>query len=315
MLRVFAASLRVAVLAVVLTFPGPLLAQTVTPVEAPSAHQHGSDVELFPPRDASGTAWLPDESPMFSLARTWGDWEVMLHGIVVAQFLYEPADRHRTGGNSVHQFGSVNWGMVHARRRIGLARVGVRATASLEPWTLSDCGYLSFLATGETCDGDTIHDRQHPHDLFMEIAAEYDRPLRGAWRWQIYGGLAGEPALGPAGFPHRVSALLNPIAPIAHHWLDSTHVTFGVVTAGAYDRHWKLEASAFNGREPDEDRADRDLAPLDSWRGRIAFQPTSRLALQVPAAHLREAEEELPAQAGSGVGRVTASPPTIAGWR
>ena len=43
---------------------------------------------------------------------------------------------------------------------------------------------------------------------------------------------AGEPALGPAGFPHRVSSMLNPVAPISHHWLDSSHISFGVVTAG-----------------------------------------------------------------------------------
>jgi hypothetical protein len=39
---------------------------------------------------------------------------------------------------------------------------------------------LNQLATGETCEGDTIHDRQHPHDLFMELAGEYDRPRRAS---------------------------------------------------------------------------------------------------------------------------------------
>ena len=104
------------------------------------------------------------------------------------------------------------------------------------------------------CEGDTIHDRQHPHDLFMELAADYDRPLRGSLRWQVYAGLAGEPALGPISFPHRASAIANPVAPIAHHWLDATHITFGLVTAGVYDRRWKGELSLFNGREPDEER-------------------------------------------------------------
>ena len=192
-----------------------------------------SGPELFAAREASGTSWLPDETPMFGVHRVWGDWSVMLHGKAFAQFLYEPGDRHRTGGSSNQQFGSVNWGMAMARRRLGVGRFGLRAMVSLEPWTVPGCGYLSFLATGEVCEGDTIHDRQHPHDAFMEIAAEYDRPLRGDVRWQIYGGLAGEPALGPAGFPHRASALLNPIAPIAHHSLDSTHITFGLITAGA----------------------------------------------------------------------------------
>jgi hypothetical protein len=157
------------------------------------------------------------------------------------------------------------------------------------------------------CEGDTIHDRQHPHDLVMELAADYDRPLRGSLRWQIYAGLAGEPALGPAGFPHRVSAMANPMAPIAHHWLDSTHITVGLITTGVYDRKWKAEMSLFNGREPDENRADLDLAPLDSLSGRLSFVPTDRLVLQVSAAHLNEAEAEFAPRPRSSVNRATAS--------
>ena len=39
----------------------------------------------------------------------------------------------------------------------------------------------------------------------------------------------GECALGPTAFPHRLSAMDNPAAPISHHWLDSTF-TAGRVT-------------------------------------------------------------------------------------
>ena len=179
--------------------------------------------------------------------------------------------------------------------------------SSLEPWSVPGCGSINLLATGEMCDGDTIHDRQHPHDLFMELAADYDRPIRGTVRWQVYAGLAGEPALGPAGFPHRTSAWMNPIAPIAHHWLDSTHITFGLVTTGVYGDRWKAEASVFNGREPDDERADLDLGALDSVSGRLSFLPTDRLALQVSAAHLREAEAEFPPTPRSDLNRLTAS--------
>jgi hypothetical protein len=277
---------------------------------APPVHQHETSagaVELFPARDGSGTSWLPDATPMHGAMRAWRGWTVALHGEAFAQFLYEPGDRHRTGGFSTRQFSSPNWGMLMARRAAGAGRVGVRVMASLDPWTVPGCGYLSFLATGETCENDTIHDRQHPHDLFMEVAADYDRPLRGAWRWQVYGGLSGEPALGPTAFPHRLSAAFNPIAPIGHHWLDATHITFGVVTAGVYDHKWKLEVSAFNGREPDESRGGFDLAPLDSVSGRLSFVPTPRVALQVSAGHLNEAELEFAPQPRADVDRMTAS--------
>jgi hypothetical protein len=286
----------------------PVLAQHAHEAELSPAHEHDASApELFPSRQASGTAWLPDETPMYGVSRTLAGWSVMVHGTAFGQFLYEPGEKHRTGGLSSQQASSVNWLMVMGRRQAGAGRVGVRAMASVEPWTVRDCGFINLLANGETCDGDTIHDRQHPHDFFMELAADYDRPLRGAWRWQVYGGLAGEPALGPAAFPHRVSAMPNPVAPIAHHWLDSSHITFGLVTAALYEPRWKAEMSVFNGREPDENRADLDLGPLDSVSGRVTFMPTSRVALQISAAHLHDAEAEFPSEPRSDVDRATAS--------
>jgi hypothetical protein len=306
-----AARLRLIVLlvAAVLAWPAAAGAQhTHGASEPPPQHQHeGMSPELFPPRDASGTAWLPDETPMYAVSYPGGRWEVMLHGAAFGQFLYEPGEKHRTGGFSTKQGSSVNWFMAMARRPAGVGRVGLRAMFSLEPWTVRDCGFINLLANGEVCDGDTIHDRQHPHDLFMELAADYDRPLRGSLRWQIYAGLAGEPALGPAAFPHRASASANPIAPISHHWLDSSHITYGLITTGLYGPRWKAEMSVFNGREPDDHRADFDLGALDSVAGRLTFMPTPRLALQVSAGHLRAAEAEAAEGPRSDVDRVTAS--------
>ena len=194
-----------------------------------------------------------------------------------------------------------------ASRSLSAGRLTLRSMVSAEPWTVRGCGYPNLLATGEVCDGDSIHDRQHPHDLFMELTATYDRPLTRGVRWEVYGGPAGEPALGLPGFPHRLSAMANPIAPIAHHWLDSTHVSFGVVTTGVYTSRWKLEASAFNGREPDAGRTDIDLAPLDSFSARLSIAPTTHLVVQASAGRLREAEEGIGTLPRSDVTRVTAS--------
>lgn len=136
---------------------------------------------------------------------------------------------------------------------------------------------------------------------------DYDHTLRGAWRWQIYAGLAGEPALGPPGYPHRASAMANPIRPTTHHWLDSTHVTFGLVTVGLHNQRWKAEMSIFHGREPDERRVDLDLGAPDSVAGRLLFLPTDRLALQVSGARLREARTDFPFPSQDPVMRLTAS--------
>jgi YHS domain-containing protein len=235
-------------------------------------------------RVGSGTSWLPDFTPMFAVHRQFGDWTAMLHQNLFIQYIDENTNR----GDS--QFGSVNWVMGMAERRLRGGHFGVRTMLSVEPWTVGACGYPDLLATGESCKGRPLHDRQHPHDLFMEAAVLYERELNRRVAFQLYGALAGEPALGPVAFPHRISALSTPMAPLTHHWLDSTHISYGVLTGGIFGRRWKAEASAFNGREPDENRFDLDLAPLDSFAGRLWLAPSDRVSLQVSRGRLKEAE-------------------------
>ena len=252
-------------------------------------------------RDGSGTAWLPDQSPLYAVHTMKGPWMLMFHENAFLQILRESGDR----GDD--QPGSINWVMGMAERNLGPGRLEVRAMFSAEPWSIRGCGYPDLLATGELCDGQKIHDRQHPHDLVMELSAEYNAAIAGDLRWQVYGGPAGEPALGPVAYPHRISASPNPLAPIAHHWLDSTHVSFGVVTGGIYGKTWKVESSVFNGREPDETRTDFDFGALDSVSGRVWFLPTPHLALQFSAGHLKEAEAGEEGGPRTDVDRVTAS--------
>jgi hypothetical protein len=302
---VFLASLEIAQPASAQTPPVPPPHEHPAPAPDPAAapqHDHHA-VTLFPTRDASGTAWLPDATPMYGFHYQIGAWEIMLHGNAFLQLLHEAAPEHR----GATQAGSINWLMAMARRPLGRGSVGLRSMISVEPWTITGCGYPNLLATGEVCDGDTIHDKQHPHDFFMEMAAELDRPLSSTLRWQLYGGVAGEPAIGPPAFPHRISAMSNPLSPIAHHWLDATHITFGVITTAVYSRRWKVEGSLFNGREPDERRYTLDLAPLDSVAGRLWFLPNEALALQVSAGYLNEAEPDHAGGPRIDVRRFTAS--------
>jgi len=253
-------------------------------------------------RQGSGTSWLPDSSPLYMRHRLNGPWMLMGHANAFFQYVNESGDR------GARQTGSINWLMGMAERGAGRGHLALRGMVSTEPWTIRGCGYPDLLASGESCDGETIHDRQHPHDLFMEISAEYDRPLAGGTRWQLFGGPAAEPALGPVAYPHRVSAMPNPMAPISHHWLDSTHVSFGVITGGVYGKRWKVETSAFNGREPDENRKDFDFGALDSVAARVWWLPTSNVALQISGGHLNDAEAgETTDDPRHDVNRVTAS--------
>lgn len=252
-------------------------------------------------REASGTAWLPDASPMYALHGPAGGWELMLHGALYVHWLVDGGERGRD------QLGATSWVMGMGRRPAGGGDLTLKAMLSADPLTVGACGYPDLLATGEFCDGEPLHDRQHPHDVFMELAGVYERALTRNVGLQLYGGLVGEPALGPVAFPHRLSSSPNPIAPIGHHWLDSTHIAFGVATAGVYGRRWKAEASLFNGREPDSERHDLDLDALDSFAGRVWLLPSDRWAVQVSAGRLHEAEVHEVGGPPIDVTRVTAS--------
>jgi hypothetical protein len=252
-------------------------------------------------RDGSGTAWLPDSSPMHALHRKAGAWDLMLHGNLFVEYINEG------GARGDDDFGSINWVMGMAQRPLAGGPFTLRGMFSIEPLTLGECGYPALLASGEFCDDEPLHDRQHPHDLLMELAAEYKRELSPSLAYQLYGAIAGEPALGPVAYPHRPSAASNPLAPISHHWLDSTHISYGVLTGGVFGRRWKAEGSLFNGREPDQDRYDLDVGALDSMSGRVWLLPNDRWALQFSAGHLNEGELAHAGGERIDVDRMTAS--------
>lgn len=249
-------------------------------------------------RDASGTSWQPDSTPMFMWHAQYGGWAFALHTNTFVGYDYMAKAR----GDK--QFLSINWIMGMARHEVGTGDVLLRAMFSAEPGTLPGDGYPLLLQTGESWQGLPLHDRQHPHDLFMELAARYRQPLDDSIGVEIYGAAVGEPAVGPPAFPHRFSSFADPLAPLGHHWLDSTHITFGVITAGLFTRMFKLEGSWFNGREPDEKRTDFDFRKLDSVSARLSVNPTRDLSAQVSWARLDTPEALAP---GVSLHRFTAS--------
>src|ERR1043166_3832559 len=235
-------------------------------------------------REGSGTSWVPDTTPHEGVHGKVGDWSTMWHGYLNLISDHQGGPR---GGDKTFVNGMV---MGMAQRPLGDGTLGVRTMLSPDPF-MGKSGYPLLLASGETADGRThLIDRQHPHDLFMELAAIYSRPLSATSSVFLYAGLPGEPALGPPAFMHRASGMDIPEAPITHHWLDSTHITFGVVTAGVVVDNWKLEASAFRGREPDQYRYDIEAPKLDSFSARLSWNPVRELSIQISASRLHAPE-------------------------
>ncbi|MEA3187848.1 MAG: hypothetical protein QOD99_1678, partial [Chthoniobacter sp.] len=249
-------------------------------------------------REASGTAWQPDSTPMHAYHAMVDDWMVMTHFNV---FLNYDKQWSRRGDD---QFDAINWFMLMGTHPLGGGELMLRTMLSLEPATATAHGYPLLFQSGEAFHGKSLVDRQHPHDFFMELAARYRQPLGEKASVFLYLAPSGEPALGPPAFMHRASAAENPAAPITHHWLDSTHISFGVATLGvSYDK-LQVEGSAFNGREPDEDRWNIDTIHLDSYAGRVSFNPSERWSMQASHGYLQSPEELHPEES---VRRTTAS--------
>ena len=187
---------------------------------------------------------------------------------------------------------SQNWLMATGRRSASRGMLVVSSMLSLEALTLRDIGSPQVFQTGETFRRAPLIDYQHPHDLFMGLGAQYSRPLG---RVTVTGGLdvVGSPTLGPAAFMHRASASENPQAPLSHHYMDSTHITPGVLRGGLTVGEWGAEASWFRGREPDENRLDIDLGALDSTAARVSWTRGPWYA-QVSGALLTEPEALAP---------------------
>jgi hypothetical protein len=227
---------------------------------------------------SSGTAWQPASvtDPMWMISR--GGWEFMFHGTVFITY------NQQGGPRGEGKAESTNYLMTMQQHRLGSGTLLFRQMFSAESLTSPHPGFPELFQTGETYHGHPLVDHQHPHNVFAELAALYTLPVNEKVSWLLYGGPSAEPALGPVTFMHRQSASEDPEAPLGHHLQDSTHTSFGVVTTGFIFNLSKLdlpklgflkvEGSAFNGHEPNEERWSIQLAALDSWSFRVSAAPT-----------------------------------------
>jgi hypothetical protein len=252
----------------------------------PQMHMNGALGSYPMSREASGTSWQPEAAPHRGIHLSAGDWMIMLHARLLG--IYDTQSGPR-GGDQYFASGML---MAIARREFEDGdMLSFRAMLSPEP-LMGRRGYPLLLQTGETGNGVTpLVDRQHPHDLLMELSSSFSHRISDDSSVFVYFGYPGEPALGPAAFMHRVSSEDIPSAPITHHWLDSTHIAFGVVTGGMIEGDWKFEVSQFTGREPDQFRFNFDPARFDSTAARLSWNPDPHWALQLSWGYLKSPEQ------------------------
>lgn len=269
-----------------------------------STHHMSSAFSLNLPmnRNGSGTAWLTDSTPMYGYMLHAKKWMFMGHGNIFLRYTHQDVFNAGTRGDA--KADAVNWFMFMGQRPAG-KRGLFRFSSMLSLDNLfGGNGYPLLFQTGESWKNQPLVDRQHPHDLFSELSVAYTYAINKKTDMFLYAGYPGEPALGSVAFMHRVSSLYNPDAPLSHHWNDGTHITFGVVTAGVRLNQFKIDASVFTGREPDENRYDFDIPRFDSYSGRISYNPNSNWSFQVSQGFVKSPESIRPFE---NVHRTTAS--------
>jgi len=244
------------------------------------AHDPTAD---FLMRQASGTSMNPTAAPMHMAMLQHGDWMLMLHGLAFINQVVQSGPR---GGDKLF---STNWIMGMADKPLDGGHLTLRTMLSLEPATVGD-EYPELFQTGETLHGRPLVDAQHPHDFFMELAAEYAHPIGDRTIGFLYAAPFGDPSLGPVAYPHRASASEIPQAPLSHHVQDSTHIAGSVVTIGAQSGMLGYAISGFHGAEPDEKRWDIDAGRIDSWAARVTFDPSPQWTTQLSTGRLRHPE-------------------------
>jgi hypothetical protein len=208
----------------------------------------------------------------------------MAHGVIFTDY------NQQGGPRGEGKAESVNWGMLMEQHALGSGTILFRQMFSAESLTSPHPGFPELFQTGETYHGEPLVNHQHPHNVFAELSVLYTLPLGEKFSWELYGGPSAEPALGPVTYIHRTSAAELPMAPLSHHLQDSTHTSFGVVTTGFRIERVKLEGSAFNGHEPNEERWSIQPAALDSWSGRVSVAPTRDWTAQYSIGHLDHPE-------------------------
>jgi len=227
----------------------------------------------------------------------------MIHGSFFAR--YNNQDIFKSGNRGSQKFDVPNMFMGMTQTRVGNNGLfSINTMFSFDPFLVGPGGYPLLYQTGESYKGAKLVDRQHPHDLFAELALAYTQRVAKDADLSFSFGYPGEPALGPPVFMHRLSAMNDPDAPLGHHYQDATHIAFGVATLGFRYKDVKIESSAFTGREPDEFRYNFDKMKFDSYSIRISYNPSKEWALQVSDGFIHSPEEAEPTQ---NVNRFTAS--------
>ena len=238
-------------------------------------------------RDASGTAWQPDASPLNAVHFMSDDWMFMVHGLVFAGWDDQSSTRR---GNNL--FMSTNWGMLMAQRELAGGELTLRRCCRSSPRrsdaaAIRCCCRAARRWAASRCTTASIRTTLHGARRALPPRAQRRRRRRALPRARR----ASRRSVRPAS---RTGARRWAIRSRRSATTGRTRRT----SASAWSRaacsrgFGKLEASWFNGREPDANRWDLDLREprLVLRSGSPRIRPTN-WSLQISGGRLHSPEQ------------------------
>jgi len=165
-----------------------------------------------------------------------------------------------------------NWFMLDGSRTVGPGTLTLASMISLEPFTLKAIGSPQVVSDRRDVRESAAHRLPASHDLFMQLGVSYrvQRDAVGYFGRRVPVGPARARADGIHATARRHATTHKRRSSITTY-TDSTHITPGVVTGGVDAAGFTVEASWFNGHQPDEDRDAIDRPSLNSWSARASW--------------------------------------------
>jgi len=202
------------------------------------------------------------------------------------------------GPRGVTQFAAPNMFMLDVGRSLGQRHfANLDLMGATELWTYPQRGYPELLQIGEEhSDGEPFIDAQHPHTSpIMGLTLSDTVTLGSSETLKLFFAPRGESTDGPIPFMHRDSARYDPDAPLGHHvGQDVGHISSTVIGAQLVLGRVTLEASAFNGTEPNPTVVSLPLAPINSEALRISYAFVPAHSVMASVANAQQQDPQYP---------------------
>jgi len=266
---------------------------------APHQHQQEDEKQQYHPMGPSYCSdmevWDVDFAMCMPLAMKGMPMQMfMLHGNGFGVYSTSSGPRGRSG------FSSPNMVMADLGSSLGdnhYLDLNVMLTA--EKWTFPERGYAELLQIGEHDEnGKPYLDAQHPHSSPIMGLTLSDTITLGRGKkdhLKLFFAPRGQSTDGPIAFMHRQTGMSNPDAPLGHHiGQDVGHITSTVIGASLKLGDARIQASTFNGTEPEPAHVDLPLGTPNSYAMRLVGEFSPAVMGMISGAHVKKPEADDP---------------------